>query len=349
MVEEHNMNVEKPDNALRKTLTRLGVALYRLKCAKLIIRLRSKPIRSLLYHIVDDQPNPFTDGLSVAVTPATFAANLDYFAAHYNVVSMRDIVENNLPPSPLLITFDDGYSSVHKHALPELQKRSLPAIVYLIGCALDGKLVWVNLLNYALNEHAKTTRDALSEFGDLAKLKRREDIISQIQHYYSPAEINAVCKKVCDSIDVPREHHLFCMANEIKAMQASGIEFGYHSRDHYNLSQCNEEELHAQIDNKHMDELLTSNTFAYPFGLFSAKATKIAKQNGYSRLMTVGNNNDLSSALHLDRTEVFTDDAATVFAQLEVVEPMIAWLRRILKSRKMANTEPEFEVERKAI
>ena len=49
--------------------------------------------------------------------------------------------------------------------------------------------------------------------------------------------------------------------------------------------------------------------------------------------MTVGNNNRQSHAKHLDRTEVFTADPAKVFAQLEVVEPLVAWLReKILRS-----------------
>lgn len=344
------MIVDKPDNALRKTLARVGVVLYRLKLAKLVIRLSPKRVRTLLYHIVSDQPDPFTDGLSVSVSTDVFCANLDYFKSHYNVVSATAVASGSLPNSPLLITFDDGYSTVHQNAVPELQKRNLPACIYLIGKAVDGELVWVNLLNYALNEHAKTTRDALAEFADLAKLTRRTDIISQIQHYYTPSEIEAVCAKVYRSIEVPDEHHLYSTAEEILDMHAAGMEFGYHTKDHYNLGLCNEDELKVQIDKTPLSELLNSNTFAYPFGLFSNAAIKIAEDKNYDRLMTVGNNNHRLSPLHLDRTEVFTDDAALVFAQLEVVEPTIALLRRIFRSGKIATAgNTKIEIDKKAV
>ncbi|MBX2837340.1 MAG: polysaccharide deacetylase family protein [Gammaproteobacteria bacterium] len=344
------MNVEKPDNPLRKTLALLGVLIYRLKLAKLVIRLSPNRVRTLLYHAVDDQPNPYTDGLSVSVSPKTFAANLDYFASHYNVIPVSAVEEGTLPRSPLLITFDDGYTSVHQHAVPELQKRSLPACVYLIGRAVQGELVWVNLLNYALNEHAKTTRDALSSFPDLASLKRREDIIAQIQHFYTPSEIESVCKTVYAAIDVPEEHHLYSNPEQIVAMQEAGIDFGFHTQDHYNLGLCNEQELKAQFNRESIDSILSSNTFAYPFGLFSTQAMKEAEKHQYGRLMTVGNNNNLLSPLHLDRTEVFTAEAASVFAQLEVVEPMIAWLRRIFRSSTISPAvASDFDVEKKAV
>ena len=45
--------------------------------------------------------------------------------------------------------------------------------------------------------------------------------------------------------------------------------------------------------------------------------------------MTVGNNNRRYSALHLDRTEVFSADPAVLFAELEVVEPIIGSLRKL--------------------
>ena len=72
--------------------------------------------------------------------------------------------------------------------------------------------------------------------------------------------------------------------------------------------------------------------------------------------MTVGNNNRRYSALHLDRTEVFSADPAVLFAELEVVEPIIGSLRKLASlfaaketstvddNRTDANLEDEAEV-----
>ena len=56
--------------------------------------------------------------------------------------------------------------------------------------------------------------------------------------------------------------------------------------------------------------------------------------------MTVGNNNRRYSALHLDRTEVFSADPAVLFAELEVVEPIIGSLRKLASLFAAKETSP---------
>jgi len=56
--------------------------------------------------------------------------------------------------------------------------------------------------------------------------------------------------------------------------------------------------------------------------------------------MTVGNNNRRYSALHLDRTEVFSADPAVLFAELEVVEPIIGSLRKLASLFATKETSP---------
>jgi len=320
------VNESKPDNALRKVLGGIGVTLYHMGLAPLVIRLNANRVRALLYHAVEQEPNAFTYGLGVDVTPAAFAANLDYVQRFYNVVPMSAVAAGRLPPKPLVITFDDGYKCVHEHAMPALRERGLPACVYLISKAVQGDMVWVNLLNYSLIVYPEATRVALSAFEDLAPLSDSE-IMTHVQMHYAPARIEALCRALRDALPEIDGSALYANADEIRDMQQHGLEFGFHTADHYNLRNCDTHELQRQLDSSDIAELTDSNTFAYPFGYFSEASVEQVSRHHFSRVMTVGNNNNRYSQQHLDRTEVFSASPAKIFAQLEVVEPIVAWLR----------------------
>lgn len=324
------MTVGKPDNLIRTILRIVGVLAYNVGLAPAVIKLRSNRVRALLYHAVENQSDAFTDGLNVSVTPEVFAANLDYFKKHYNVVPMSTLEKGELPKRPLVITFDDGYRSVYQHAMPALHERDLSACIYLITRAVHGEIVWVNLLNFALIEHKATTLKALEHFEALANLKDKASIISQVQFTFSPTQIEAVCSAIVEALPAINFDDLYASEKDILDMQAHGLEFGFHTCDHYNLSNCSSEELESQMDKSGCENVMNSNTFAYPFGYFNVEAVAQAENKDFNRIMTVGNNNDVYSMKHLDRTEVFTDSAAEIFAQLEVVEPVIARLRKLM-------------------
>jgi len=300
------MSSGKPKNLLRTTLGVVGVLLYRVGLANAVIGMSKKRVRAMLYHAVEaENSNSYTKGLNVGVTTATFEANLDYYKKHYNVVPVSQLATQELPAKPLVITFDDGYRSVYENAVPALQARELSACVYLISRAVRGELVWVNLVNQALSQYPER----------LSTLLKQIPVTSEL-------ELN----QVIGHFDINAEG-LYATPEEILEMRNKGIEFGFHTADHFNLSRCNSEELTEQLDPSEVAELTNNNTFAYPFGYYSQSAIDHLTEQKLSTIMTVGNNHKQTSELHLDRTELFTADPAQLFAQLEVVEPIIAMLR----------------------
>lgn len=97
----------------------------------------------LMYHAVAAAPNDATRALSVApeafaeqmavvaglgLTPLTTAA----LAAHWRSGAP-------LPSRPVLITFDDGYEGVHRHALPVLAGHGFPATLFVSTGWLRGE------------------------------------------------------------------------------------------------------------------------------------------------------------------------------------------------------------------
>ncbi|MEE9334772.1 MAG: polysaccharide deacetylase family protein [Granulosicoccaceae bacterium] len=326
------MSADKPKNLLRTTLSLVGVLIYRVGLAKTVINLSKNRVRALLYHAVEDDNNPFTKGLNVGVSPAAFSANLDYYKKHYNVIPVSHLGKQDLPPRPLIITFDDGYRSVYENAAAELHKRQMSACIYLISRAVRGELVWVNLVNHVLHKFPDRTAKVLQQTPAFENIDP-DSVISQLQNASTPKQIACVYSALANEFPNVTATGLYASCDEISEMSEMGIEFGFHSADHFNLRNCNKEELAAQLDASEVSALMNNNTFAYPFGYYNQSAIEQLSTKNYDTVMTVGNNNRHSFAKHLDRTEVFTEDPALVFAQLEVVEPFIAWLReKILKS-----------------
>ena len=312
----------------RQSLRVFGAGLYHAGLARLIIRCSGRP-RTVLYHAVDDQRSSYTKGLGVTVTNQIFELHLDFYQRYYTVSGMTEYL-NQAPENNrrcLLITFDDGYASVMDHALPLLEARNMAATVYLIGNAVRGRMVWVNRLNQAMNVCPAKTRELLDDHPQVKKLNRRQ-LIHYIQTHFEPKQITALIQQLESTIpELAREKEkLFSSPADIRQMQTRGIEFGFHTNDHWNLGRCKDSELASTLDTRGMEDLITSNTFAYPFGYFARSCIGQLTRQGYQRLMTVGSNNARFSNLHMGRVEMFETTHAAMFARLEIEEPVIAFL-----------------------
>ncbi len=121
------------------------------------------PVPVLMYHAVDRDPTPAALGLSV--TPGAFAGQMEAVAERgftpLTTAGLAAAWRNGapLPARPLLVTFDDGYEGVHRHALPVLAKHSFASTVFVStgwlrgkhdgGGALDTMLDWAQVRELA--------------------------------------------------------------------------------------------------------------------------------------------------------------------------------------------------------
>jgi peptidoglycan/xylan/chitin deacetylase (PgdA/CDA1 family) len=96
----------------------------------------------LVYHSVSDDPHPYIRRF--AVSPRTFARQLDAIRdADMHPLTVSDFVAlrtaNELPPRPVVVTFDDGWKDTATAALTELSQRSIPATLYVTTGFLRGR------------------------------------------------------------------------------------------------------------------------------------------------------------------------------------------------------------------
>lgn len=73
------------------------------------------------------------------ITPSEFESDLKYLREHgYDAISMTDLInyveaDSDLPPKPVIITFDDGNMNNYYYATPILERYEMKAVISIIG------------------------------------------------------------------------------------------------------------------------------------------------------------------------------------------------------------------------
>jgi len=100
----------------------------------------------LLYHRVGPpQPGTFAE---LTLPPAQFERQMHWLAKHgYTGIRLADWPAwcrqgKSLPPKPVLVTFDDAYADVAKHALPLLRRLGFGATVFVVTGRVGETNTW---------------------------------------------------------------------------------------------------------------------------------------------------------------------------------------------------------------
>jgi peptidoglycan/xylan/chitin deacetylase (PgdA/CDA1 family) len=93
-----------------------------------------------MYHYIRVNPNPYDRlGFNLSVTPADFAAQMDWLAHNgYHPITLSDLNaylngQHGLPSRPVILTFDDGYADFYTTALPILRAHDFSAVAYVVS------------------------------------------------------------------------------------------------------------------------------------------------------------------------------------------------------------------------
>ena len=156
-----------------KKVTRKMMVLGSLFSGSLLIRklIKQGPsIRILTYHrISDEKKDPWS------VSPKDFELQMQWLKKHNLAVSLEEVIkfvqgEINLPEGSVLVTFDDGYSSVLHEAAPILKSYGIPSVAFIttsfinsISVSGEPYLTWDEVLNLShagitVGSHAHTHR-----------------------------------------------------------------------------------------------------------------------------------------------------------------------------------------------
>lgn len=133
----------------------------------------------LMYHYISVPP-PDADvyRLDLSVRPDQFAAQLGWLRANgYTTISLDDLYlalteGKPLPPQPVVLTFDDGYTDAYTNAFPLLRQYGMTGTFFVVTEWLDlntpGYLTWPQAREMAaaglsIQSHSRTHPDLTND------------------------------------------------------------------------------------------------------------------------------------------------------------------------------------------
>lgn len=258
----------------------------------------------LAYHRVAE-PSFFLPNISAS--PAGFRAQMELVKEVFNPVSLGDLArwlrgEGDLPHSPLLVTFDDGYRDNLTRALPVLRDLGVPASVFLTSghIGTGSPLPW-DLMAYAFGRTERESAD-LPLLGPTALAMEARDGAAQRfverAKELTEAERKPVFKGALRALGVEVEsgafEGLYLTWDDVREMAAEGVEFASHTCTHPILTRVPEERARSEIrKSKERIEEETGrkvDAFAYPNGLtgdFSAGLMEVLREEGFESAFTL--------------------------------------------------------------
>jgi peptidoglycan/xylan/chitin deacetylase (PgdA/CDA1 family) len=172
----------------------------------------------VMYHYIRDYATTTdTVGMNLSVKPETFGKQLDALKADgWTSITFADVANGRVPEKSVILTFDDGYDDAFTNAFPELQKRGMKGVFYIVSG-------FVGQPGYANWE-------------------------------------------------------------QLRAMQAAGMELGAHTTDHRDLATMPADQQRMEIDESITairDNTGTSVvTFAYPSGKYNDETLQAMRDSG---------------------------------------------------------------------
>ena len=114
---------------------------------------RTARAAALLYHNVGEYgPGTYA---SLTVSPTTFAGHMAALKRRgYQGISAQQwqasrLGKAGLPRKPVILTFDDGYASLTRHAFPVLEEHGFRATVFVVTDRTGGEDQWLRVENRA--------------------------------------------------------------------------------------------------------------------------------------------------------------------------------------------------------
>lgn len=277
----------------------------------------SRTVTIVMYHYVRDLKHsrfPAIKGLSLE----RFRRQLDFVQAHFTPITIENVFEalsseeRVLPPNPILLTFDDGYSDHFWNVFPLLDARGIRGCFFPpVHAVLEHVVLDVNKIQFVLatNSNIEMLLDEslamLEGFRDKYALKTRKEYLTADleEHRYDPREVvrfkrllqrdlpdevraeivSRLFSKYVTSDEVAFAHELYMSTDQITCLHRHGMQIGSHGYSHTWLNHISRDGQVREIDSS-LEFLAGIGidkekwTMCYPYGGYDVSLIEILRE-----------------------------------------------------------------------
>jgi peptidoglycan/xylan/chitin deacetylase (PgdA/CDA1 family) len=329
----HGLSVEQQQDTLRRTRSALNTMMdtfFRGRCGS------THPLQIFMFHAVVSEPLKVPN--YCFIEEDLFKHQLDIIERYFRILSLSDAVREmqsgNLAEPTAVITFDDGYHNNYTVAFPELQRRGIPASIFVSTGFVDGESTpWFCRILSAVSDTDRSSFSWKNKRYKLSGPHQKSQIAARLMEQLKRLpqdEVNEEIRAIEVSLGIEpgrsigHESPFRMMSSQavIRMAQSGLIEFGGHTDSHAILSRL------SRVPQR--NEILSSissisdwlgrpcSLFAYPNGQFTDfddQAVEVLKEAGISIALTAapGHNHWYENAMKLRRQAVGPNDRGWLF------------------------------------
>lgn len=321
-------------------------------------KLGSRPALTILnYHrVVEPGAAAGLDGHMISASPEGFEWQMAFLRQHFELLTPEEIVTrlalgHALPSNAALVTFDDGYRDNFEQAYPILQRRGIPAIVFLITGLIDtmGRMWWDEAAALVFATPLEWAK--IPGVGELSLRTREERLwaCERLRRFLTPLteesrqEMLEVLQRELKGGPCDSGERLFLTWNEVREMRWGGVGFGAHTHTHPILTHMHKERAawEVAVSKKIVERELGQPVqwFAYPGGRrgnFDEHTQEMLKRQGIKLALTLlygSNPPGQLDLLALRRIHIDSDDRWVFAAKASGALERIASRSKILRDQ----------------
>ncbi|HJQ69863.1 MAG TPA: polysaccharide deacetylase family protein [Blastocatellia bacterium] len=248
------------------------------------------------------------NGDRLATSVRAFREQLEYLTSYYHVIPLSEMASyfqrgRRLPASVAAITVDDGYRDCFDIAFPILRERGLPASVFVATDFIDQRTwLWTDKLRYLTSRAATETLEATIndralriQLGDTeSRLIAASMVNSELKQIPDEAK-DDIITSLASSLKVPLPYgppgeYSPLTWEQVREMDAAGVEIGSHTLTHPILTNISRERLRRELNESRgrLEEVLGRKVelFCYPNGDYDRMVSSEVERAGYKCAVT---------------------------------------------------------------
>ncbi len=256
----------------------------------------------VMYHrvIADPALDPFK--LGMCVSREHFDEQISYLRRNFHPIGMSEAVRlieagRPLPDRAVSVTLDDGYLDNLEHALPILEKHSMPATLFVptAGVDSDERLWWDRVIHALATTRRSEVAPALVGLPETRRLSlaawSRVESVETVLAALWTRPLSETLDRVRQleqemlPAGAPLSGALRMTTAQIVEMHRRGIEIGAHTVNHPNLTLEPPDRVRWEMESSRraLQQLCGAevNGFAYPAGWKDETTVSLAREAGF--------------------------------------------------------------------